>query len=184
MKEFICQTRVIPGNGALTALKDLKRKRLLVVSDPFFAKNGWATRVAEAAGAESWEIFSDVKPDPSVELVARGTARLLDFAPDCVVALGGGSAMDCAKAMVYFSDLDIPLVAIPTTSGSGSEVTDFAILTHDGVKHPLVDWRLRPKMAILEEKLLEDMPPSLIADSGFDVLAHALEAWWALKGIP
>ena len=184
MKEFICQTRVVSGSGALEALKDLKARRLLVVSDPFFEKNGWASRVAEASGAENWEVFSEVKPDPSVELVARGTAKLMEFSPDAVVALGGGSAMDCAKAMVFFSNLGLPLVAVPTTSGSGSEVTDFAILTHDGVKHPLVDPKLRPKMAILEEELLSEMPPSLIADSGFDVLSHALEAWVGTKGNP
>ena len=184
MKEFICRTRVVQGRGALEALKELKARRLLLVSDPFFAKNGWANRVAETSGAENWEIFSDVKPDPDLELVARGTARLLEFSPDAVVALGGGSAMDCAKAMVYFSDRDIPYVAIPTTSGSGSEVTDFAILTHKGIKHPLVDSKLRPQMAILEEELLTELPPALIADSGFDVLAHALEAWVARQGNP
>ena len=184
MKEFICRTRIVSGSGVLAALKDLGARRLLVVADPFFAKNGWADRVAEASGAEKWEIFAEVRPDPSVELVARGTAKLMEFSPDGVVALGGGSAMDCAKAMVYFSNLDVPLVAIPTTSGSGSEVTDFAILTHGGVKHPLVDPKLRPKMAILEEELLEEMPPGLIADSGFDVLSHALEAWVGTKGNP
>lgn len=184
MREFLCKTRVVMGRGALAALKELGIRRLLVVSDPFFAKNGWAERVAALSGAEKWEIFSDVTPEPSVELVARGTARLLEFSPDGVVALGGGSAMDCAKAMVYFSNGNIPLVAVPTTSGSGSEVTDFAILTHGGVKHPLVDPKLRPKMAVLEEELLTQLPPGLIADSGFDVLAHALEAWVGTKGNP
>ena len=184
MKEFQCMTRVVQGRGALSALKMLKSTRLLVVSDPFFAQNGWAERVAASSGAEKWEIFSEVAPDPSVELVARGTAQLLEFSPDGVVALGGGSAMDCAKAMVYFSNQDLPLAAIPTTSGSGSEVTDFAILTHEGTKHPLVDPALRPRLAILEEELLTGLPPALIADSGFDVLAHALEAWVGTKGNP
>ena len=92
------------------------------------------------------------------------------------MALGGGSAMDCAKAMAYFGKGNYQLVAIPTTSGSGSEVTDFAILTHNKVKHPLVDERLRPDGAILDSDLLKELPPSLIADSGFDALSHALEA--------
>lgn len=83
--------------------------------------------------------------------------------------------MDCAKAMAYFSG-GVRLVAIPTTSGSGSEVTDFAILTHGGVKHPLVDKRLRPEMAILDDGFLGELPPGLVADTGFDVLTHALEA--------
>jgi 1-propanol dehydrogenase len=101
------------------------------------------------------------------------------FQPDTIVALGGGSAMDCAKAMAYFSGTKAKLIAIPTTSGSGSEVTDFAILTHGGVKHPLVDKRLRPDAAILDSDLLKALPPSLIADGGFDVLTHALEAYTA-----
>ena len=84
--------------------------------------------------------------------------------------------MDAAKAMVYFSGEPIPLAAIPTTSGSGAEVTDFAIVTHNEVKHPLVSERLRPQIAILDSELLEELPRSLIADAGFDVLAHALEA--------
>ena len=175
MKEFSCETKILIGVDAVSALKEKNYQKLLVVSDPFFAKNGWAERLGQAAN--SYEIFDKVAPDPSVSLVAEGTARVQAFQPDAVVALGGGSAMDCAKAMVYFSGLDIPLIAIPTTSGSGSEVTDFAILTHDEVKHPLVDEKLRPKIAILDDALLKDMPPSLIADSGFDVLAHALEAW-------
>ena len=87
--------------------------------------------------------------------------------------------MDCAKAMAFFGKGSYKLAAIPTTSGSGSEVTDFAILTHDKVKHPLVDKRLRPDMAILDSDLLQELPKGLIAESGFDVLCHALEAYVA-----
>lgn len=87
--------------------------------------------------------------------------------------------MDCAKAMAYFAQGRFPLVAIPTTSGSGSEVTNFAILTHGKAKHPLVDERLRPSAAILDSDLLKELPPGLIADSGFDVLTHGLEAYAA-----
>ncbi|MEF2837816.1 MAG: iron-containing alcohol dehydrogenase, partial [Oscillospiraceae bacterium] len=96
-----------------------------------------------------------------------------------LVELGGGSAMDLATAMAYFGKGDYTLAAIPTTSGSGSEVTDFAILTHDQVKHPLVDKRLRPDLAILDSDLLLQLPPNLIAETGFDVLTHALEAYVA-----
>jgi len=138
--------------------------------------------VAAAAKAEQVEIFDDVKPDPSVGLVAEATAKLKAFGADGIVALGGGSAMDCAKAVAYFGRGDYRLVAIPTTSGSGSEVTDFAILTHEKVKHPLVDPRMRPDAAILDSDLLMELPPSLIADAGFDVLAHALEAVVATGG--
>ena len=182
MKEFSCETKIIMGANAVAALEREHFERLFIVSDPFFSKNGWAERLGKYAKA--YEIFDKVAPDPSVALVAEGTAKVQAFQPDGILALGGGSAMDCAKAMAYFSGLDIPLIAVPTTSGSGSEVTDFAILTHNGVKHPLVDKKLRPKIAILEEELLAGMPPSLIADCGFDVLAHALEAWASQNANP
>ena len=179
MDEFDCRTKIISGSGTVARLADFGAKRLFLVTDPFFYQNGAANRVAAAAKAEQVEIFSEVKPDPTVELAAEGTARLRAFGADLIVALGGGSAMDCAKAMAFFAKGDAKLVAIPTTSGSGSEVTDFAILTHDRVKHPLVDRRLRPDAAILDEQLLQELPPSLVADAGFDVIAHALESYVA-----
>lgn len=175
MELFCCRTRILAGPGACKALKDFGAGRVLVVTDPFFVGNGQAERLAGIAGG-AFDIFDGVQPDPSVELAARGTARLRSFQPELVVALGGGSAIDCAKAMVFFSGFDGPLAAVPTTSGSGSEVTNFAILTHNGAKHPLVDRRLQPHTAILDSDLLQELPRRLIADAGFDVLAHALEA--------
>ena len=179
MEEFSCKTRVISGSGTIRMLGKLEKKRLFLVSDPFFVKNGVAQQVADAALCRDVEIFDRVQPDPTVELAAEGTAKLREFQPDLLVALGGGSAMDLAKAMAYFGKGDYTLAAIPTTSGSGSEVTDFAILTHDQVKHPLVDKRLRPDLAILDSDLLQQLPPGLIAETGFDVLTHALEAYVA-----
>ena len=172
-------TKIVSGSGAIRALKSLGARRLLLVTDPYFMKNGTAARVAAAAEAEETEIFDRVAPDPSVTLAAEGTARVKEFRPDVIAALGGGSAMDCAKAMAYFSGSGARLAAIPTTSGSGSEVTDFAILTHGSVKHPLVDRRLRPELAILDDELLAQLPPSLVADAGFDALSHALESYVA-----
>ncbi len=182
MKEFSCNTKIISGSGACAALKSLNSQRLFFVTDPFFEQNGKAAEIAAQSGAAETKRYSGVAPDPTVEQVAQGTAALKAFAPDTVVALGGGSAIDCAKAMVFFSGLDVRFAAIPTTSGSGSEVTDFAILTHGGVKHPLIDEKLRPDLAILDSDLLQKLPPKLIADTGFDVLAHALEAAAASNG--
>ena len=179
MEKFSCKTTIISGPGGVNALKDLNCRRLFLVTDPFFMKNGTAERIAKLTGAADVEIFDKVQPDPTVELAAEGTARLRAFQPDLLVALGGGSAMDCAKAMAYFSKGSQKLVAIPTTSGSGSEVTDFAILTHDKVKHPLVDKRLRPDYAILDSDLLQQLPKELVAEAGFDVLAHSAEAYVA-----
>ena len=179
MEKFSCKTTIFSGAGAISALGEMGGKRLFLVTDPYFMKNGMAQKVADAAKCGQVEIFDKVQPDPTVELAAEGTARVREFGPDLLVALGGGSAMDCAKAMAFFAKGDYRLVAIPTTSGSGSEVTDFAILTHGKVKHPLVDGALRPDAAILDSDLLGELPKGLIADSGFDVLAHAAEAYVA-----
>ena len=179
MEKFSCKTTIISGPGAVNSLKEMNCKRLFLVTDPFFMKNGTAERIAKLTGAEAVEIFDRVRPDPTVELAAEGTAGVRAFQPDLMVALGGGSAMDCAKAMAYFAQGNQKLAAIPTTSGSGSEVTDFAILTHDNVKHPLVDKRLRPDYAILDSDLLQQLPKGLIGEAGFDVLTHAVEAYVA-----
>ncbi len=176
MANFFCKTKIISGPGAVAALKDMHIQKLLLVTDPFFLKNGTAQRIADLTGAGEKKIFDKIVPDPSVELAAEGTALVQSFQPDTLVVLGGGSAMDCGKAMAYFSGQRLRLVAIPTTSGSGSEVTDFSILTHGQVKHPLVDEKLQPDVAILDGDLLLQLPPKLIADTGFDVLSHALEA--------
>ena len=179
MERFSCKTTIISGPGSVSALGEMDVKRLFLVTDPFFMKDGTAQRIAAMAKAQETAIFDGVEPDPTVALAAEGTAKLRAFGADTIVALGGGSAMDCAKAMAYFAKGDYCLVAIPTTSGSGSEVTDFAILTHNGVKHPLVDPRLRPDIAILDSDLLAQLPAKLVADAGFDVLTHALEAYGA-----
>lgn len=179
MESFSCKTKIISGIGAIWELASLGAKRLLVVADPYFRETDLPEKLKKATNAEKIEFFFEVKPDPSVELSAKGTALVQSFQPDTVIALGGGSAMDCAKAMVYFSGIKAHFVAIPTTSGSGSEVTDFAILTHDGIKHPLIDDRLLPEIAILDGNLLNSLPKSLIADAGYDILAHAVESFVA-----
>ena len=177
MEQFFCKTKIISGQDALQILPSLHIKRLFIVADPFFYENGTVNHIAHLAHAEAVEVFHNIAPDPSVTLAAEGTQALLDFRPDTLLALGGGSAMDCAKAMAYFSGSTLRFLAVPTTSGSGSEVTDFAILTHDGVKHPLVDEKLRPDMAILDGSLLSSLPKKLIAETGFDLISHAIEAW-------
>ena len=180
LERFSCGSQIVTGEGALGVLKEMELGQVLVISDPFFYENGTAQTLVEGPA----EYFYDIVPDPSLELVARGTALVKACKPDTVIALGGGSAMDCAKAMVYFGESKAKLIAIPTTSGSGSEVTDFAILTHQGVKHPLVDKRLRPDMAIVDSHLVAKLPPALVADGGFDVLTHCAEAYVSTGGGP
>lgn len=179
MNRFQAPTQIISGRGAVSALAEFHPRRLMIVTDPYFADNGTAARIGSASKAEKIEYFTKIQPDPTVSLAAEGTAALKAFSPDVLVALGGGSAMDCAKAMLYFSGSAASLIAIPTTSGSGSEVTDFSILTHNGIKHPLIDPKLRPRAAILDSDLLKSLPPKLIADTGFDAISHAVEAFVA-----
>ena len=179
MEQFHCPTRIIDGSGAMSALKDWNIKKLFLVCDPFFAKNGTAEELIRASRSPESQILSEIVPDPPVTLAAKGAARIKEFCPDAVVALGGGSAMDAAKAMLYFSGVRALFVAVPTTSGSGSEVTNFAILTHEGIKHPLVDDKLKPDIAILDTQLVSSLPPSLVAEGGFDLISHAMEAYVA-----
>ena len=179
MYEFQCKTKIISGENALDWLSHLQCESLMVVTDPYFMENGWAEKIAQRVQAQKRTFFDRVKPDPTVELAAEGTALMRQVKPQILIALGGGSAMDTAKAMRHFAGEENAFIAIPTTSGSGSEVTDFSILTHGDVKHPLVDKRLQPDVAILAAELVEELPPSLIADGGFDVLSHALESFVA-----
>lgn len=153
------------------------------------------------------EIFSSVEPDPSVETILRGVEAMKVFQPDVIIALGGGSAIDAAKGMWLFYEhpetsfdglrlkfLDIrkrafqfpnlgnktKLVAIPTTSGTGSEVTSFSVITdkeHGNVKYPLADYELTPDVAIVDPQFVATLPKSIVADTGMDVLTHALEAY-------
>ncbi len=172
METFSVSTKIIIGSAS-EAVQAMQIQKLLVVTDPYFSKNGTARSIAQA---QEVTIFDRVTPDPELTLAAQGASLVQAFQPNAILALGGGSAMDCAKAMAFFSGLSPTLIAIPTTSGSGADVTDFAILTHQGIKHPLVDEKLRPHTAILDESLLQALPPALIADGGFDLISHALEA--------
>ena len=178
METFYTKTKIITGNSG-QALQQMQPKSLLIVADPFFMENGTARDLAASSQAARTRLFGEVSPDPTVELAAKGTGVMKEFRPDMVVALGGGSTIDCAKAMVYFYKEPVALVAIPTTSGSGSEVTDFAVLTHGNTKYPLIDQKICPDVAILDGELLKALPRSLIADCGFDVLSHALESFVA-----
>ncbi len=183
MRYFSLNTRLCFGPDALGELKNLKAQKTLLVTDRFFSQNGMAQEILSLCGGQG-KIFDEVQPDPDVSLVAEGIRVLQEFEPDLLLALGGGSAIDCAKGILSLGKSSARFVAIPTTSGTGSEVTSFAILTHEGVKHPLVEEGLRPELAILDDSLLAGLPKGLIAEAGMDVLAHCLEAVAAVNASP
>lgn len=176
LQSFSCKPEIFFGADALSQLQHCKASKVLVVTDRFFDSSGLAQKIGAMVPGAAVTVFADVTPDPSAQLVAKGSAVLAAVKPDALIALGGGSPMDCAKAMLALSEKRPVFIAIPTTSGSGSEVTSFAIVSHEGVKHPLVDRTLLPDWAILDGSLLESLPKTLIADTGFDVLSHDLEA--------
>ena len=184
MQEFYCKTKIVSGKGSLDWLKGRKCRQLLLVADPYFMENGWAQELGSRVQAEKRDYFSKIRPDPTVELAAEGTALMRQLQPDLVIALGGGSAIDTAKAMIYFAGEGVTFVAVPSTSGSGSEVTNFSVLTHGEEKHPLIDGKMQPDAAVLAPELVEKLPPSLVADGGFDVLSHAVESFVATKADP
>lgn len=176
MNTFHCKPMIFFGEGALAQLSTCKADSVMLVTDRFFEESGFAAKIASRIPNARLTIFSDVTPDPSLELVAKGLAVFQACKPDVFIALGGGSPIDCAKAILYLQDTRPLFICIPTTSGTGSEVTSFSIVTSSGKKQPIVDAAMLPDWAILDASLLEKLPKTLIADAGMDVLSHCLEA--------
>ena len=193
----------------LSAMPDISRA--FIVTDESMVKLGYVDKILYYLRKREVychsEIYSDVEPDPSIDTIRRGVAAMRGFNPDVIIALGGGSAIDAAKAMWLFYEhpdtdfeslrlkfLDIrkrtfpfpklgsktQFVAIPTTSGTGSEVTGFAVITdkkNGNTKYPLADYELTPDVAIIDPQFVTSLPKNITADTGLDVLTHSIEAY-------
>ena len=194
---------------ALQELKDVyDKKKVFIVTDAFLYNNGFTKCITDKLNELNimHTTFFDVAPDPTLASAIEGTKAMNEFKPDCIIAIGGGSAMDAAKIMwvmyehpeVDFMDMAMRFmdirkrvytfpkmgekayfVAIPTSAGTGSEVTPFAVITDEktGTKYPLADYELMPNMAIVDANVMDSAPKGLTAASGIDAVTHALEAY-------
>ena len=201
MARFTLPRDLYHGKGSIKILKTLQGERAMVcVGGGSMKKFGFLDRVVsylKEAGMEV-ELFEGIEPDPSVDTVMRGAEAMQKFQPDWIIAMGGGSPIDAAKAMwvkyeypeVTFEDMIKPFglphlrtkarfVAIPSTSGTATEVTAFAVITdyEKGIKYPMADFEITPDIAIVDSDLAETMPKKLVAHTGMDAMTHAIEAY-------
>ena len=199
------------GTGALENLRTMTAEHAVIVTDAASEERGVADEVRRHLSAHNVRVFTGILPEPTEAQVRAGVAMLGDPPPELIVAVGGGSVIDAAKAMRLFHEspqltlreLTLPfldarkriaqypaidhrsrLVAIPTTAGTGSEVSPAAVLSHEGRKVTLVDYSLVPDTAIVEPRLTLSLPPHMTADTGVDALTHALEACVSIFASP
>ena len=201
MMRFTLPRDLYHGKGSLEALRNLTGKRaVVVVGGGSMKRFGFLDKVLDNLHAANMEtrLIEGVEPDPSVETVMKGAAVMREFEPDWIVAIGGGSPIDAAKAMwvfyeypdTTFEQLCVPFnfptlrkkarfCAIPSTSGTATEVTAFSVITdyQKGVKYPLADFNITPDVAIVDPDLAETMPKKLTAHTGMDAMTHAIEAY-------
>lgn len=184
MNTFQLPTRLFHGPDALDQVKILHGRRVMVITDPVIGTGDTAAHIFDLLENVETTVFRCVHPDPTTSLVAQAVGQMLHFEPHVVIALGGGSVIDTAKAMITVAaqrGLESPteLWTIPTTSGSGSEATSFAVITDQDThtKIPIVSDDMVPAVAILDARAVTSVPARVTADTGMDVITHAVEAY-------
>ena len=198
MIEFILNTKIISGHNALLELDFSKFKRVSIFTDNNMLKIGACDSTIELMKKNNidYEIFSDIEPDPSFEIVIKCLSKILTFESDTIIAIGGGSVIDTAKSVIYFaleinkrmpSGLKKPFfIAVPTTSGTGSEVTSYAVITdkENHQKVPLLSNKMLPDIALLDSQFTLTVPPRITAETGMDVMTHAFESYVSVNSSP
>lgn len=184
MNRFCLPVNICFGDDSLSMLSDFDDTFL--VCDSFFKGSPLLKKIT--GKLRNFTLFCDFTPDPTLESVSRGIAEFLKGNHKSMVAIGGGSAIDTAKAILYFNETSekVPFAAIPTTSGTGSEVTSFSVVTDNssGRKFPLVSNKMLPDIAILDVDFVKTVPPKIVADTGADVLSHAIESYVSKESSP
>lgn len=183
MEYFRMPTKLCMGEGSLKELEKIEAKKVFIICDPFMKSSGKVNLVSGILGMREipYQIFDKVIPDPTLEVVSLAV-KMVDEDTDTIIALGGGSAIDTAKVVrkIFEAAIEkkVQFIAIPTTSGTGSELTSFAVVSDKETKSkiPLIDFSLLPDIAILDCVFTASVPASITADTGIDVLTHALEA--------
>lgn len=187
MKAFGIKPEIKFGEDSLSFLKNLPYKKYFIVTDEMMVQLKLTDKIIDNLNSDcKIKIFSKVLPNPTVDIVQKGIADLVTFEPECVIALGGGSPIDACKAILYFGDKifnllgkkkDRIFIAVPTTSGTGSEVTSYSVITDNNSKIALANDKMLPDIAILNPEFMKTLPKKVVADTGMDVLTHALEAY-------
>jgi len=185
VEQFVMNTKVYMGSSCLEKIKELSIEKAYIICDPFMAQSGKVNLITDllTEKGSSFEVFSEVVPDPTIAVVSKAIGGMKGFGPDTIIALGGGSAIDTAKAASHIytqmGNDKLNLIAVPTTSGTGSEVTNFSVISDPEAqaKYPLRSDSMVPDAAFLDPRFTVSVPPHITADTGMDVLTHALEAY-------